>query len=217
MSARANPRVRRVVVALSLAVLAAGYAAAGRAEAPQRSAPAPNHVVSIKDSPGYVPLVDPESTADVIGYRTSAPLVSVPLSGGGRTFDALGAAILRALHVNSVDSLRELCVTDYEFRRVLWRDFPQSRPAVGLQWQDAWVILDGRLHAGCSHEIRDYGGHYYEFVGVKADSVLHSRNFTLYGGITLTAKGDDQQTYHMRWLKGVVERKGHFKIYSTED
>jgi len=175
------------------------------------------HLISVKDSPGYVPLVDPESTADILGHRMNASLVSVPFHGGARSLDALGRSIVRGLHVNSVDSLRALCVTGDEFRDVLWPEFPQSRPALGLNWQDAWVILEARMHAGCSHAIRDYGGHWYDSMTLEADSVLQCRNFTLYTRITLTARNDEGHVQKMHWLRGVVARKGHFKIYSTED
>ena len=209
---------RRLAIALALLALA-GPLATARGESTRAAADsaARPHLVSVKDSPGYVPLFDPESTADVIGHRLNAPLVSLPFEGGARGMDGLGRMICRGLHVNAVDSLRSLCVTDLEFRKILWREFPQSRPALGLNWQDAWIILDGRLHAGCAHAIRDYGGHYYDFMSLTADSVLHCRNFTLYSHVLLTARDDEGTVHHMRWLHGIVERRGQFKIYSTED
>ena len=210
-------RSRATAAALSLAVFGAAMSAAAVRGGATPDTTRTEHLVSVKDSPGYIALVDPESTADVIGHRLNAPLVSVPFHGGARNLDELGHTIVRALHVNSVDSLRALCVDDVEFRNVLWREFPQSRPALGLNWQDAWVILEARLHAGCSHAIRDYGGHYYASVRLQADSVLQCRNFTLYTQITLTAHDDEGHVQRMRWLRGVVARKGHFKIYSTED
>jgi len=215
VASRGRTRQRAAVLALISIVVAFAAAAARGGVAPDSTRP--GHVYSIKDSPGYIPLVDPESAADAIGRRLNAPFVSMPFHGGARSLDDLGRVVCRGLHVNSVDSLRALCVTVDEFRDVLWREFPQSRPALGLNWQDAWVILEARLHAGCSHAIRDYGGHYYDFVSLHADSVLQYRNFTLYSRITLTARDDEGQVRHMKWLRGVVGRKGRYKIYSTED
>lgn len=173
--------------------------------------------VSVQDSPGYVPLVDPESASVRLGRRTNAPLVSARFRGGAPTLDGLGRSILWALHHTQSDSLRKLCITDSEFRDILWREFPQSRPATGIHWDDAWKIMFARLNAGCSHALRDHGDHVYTLVSFKADSVARYRNFTLYSGLKLNVKDDEGQFHEWRWVRGVAERKGAFKIYSTED
>jgi hypothetical protein len=177
----------------------------------------PQHVVSVKDSPGWRPLVDPESSSVAIGRRRNAPLVEKPFHGGAPGLDGLGRAVLRDLHGAHGDSLLALCVTDDEFRDILWREFPQSRPAVGLAWTDAWTILYARLHAGCTHAVRDLGGHRYEFVRLECDSTMRYRNFRMYSHLTLVAKNDEGEVVRMTWLRGAVERQGRCKIYSTDD
>ena len=52
-----------------------------------------------------------------------------------------GWRVCRALHRGDRDSLLALCIRDDEFRDILWREFPQSRPVVGLEWTDAWTIV----------------------------------------------------------------------------
>jgi len=173
--------------------------------------------VSVRDSPGWKPLVDPESTSALLGRRLNAPLVKVPFKGGAHGLDSLGLAVLRGLHQAKPDSLLALCVSDEEFRDILWREFPQSRPAVGLTWEDAWRILYARLHAGVYHGVRDFGGHRYEFVRFECDSIMRYRNFRMYSKLTLVAKSDEGELVRMKWLRGVVERQGRCKIYSTED
>jgi hypothetical protein len=173
--------------------------------------------VSVRDSPGWKPLVDPESSSVALGRRLNVPLVKVPFHGGAHGLDSLGLAVLEQLHSARPDSLLALCVTDQEFRDILWREFPQSRPAVGLTWQDAWTILYARLHAGCYHGVRDFGGHRYEFVRFECDSIMRYQNFRMYSKLTLVAKSDEGEVVRMKWLRGVVERQGRCKIYSTED
>ena len=153
----------------------------------------------------------------VIGHRLNAPLVSKRFQGGARTMNDLGRAVCRALQHSNADSLLGLCVRDDEFRDVLWREFPQSRPAVGLTWIDAWTILYARLHAGCMHALRDRGGHAYEFLRFDEDSTGVYKNFKLHGGLTLVVRDDAGRIQRWRWLRAVAERKGAFKIYSTED
>ena len=153
----------------------------------------------------------------VVGRRLSAPLVSKRFRGGARSLDDLGRGVCYALHHGDRDSLLKLCISDDEFRDILWREFPQSRPAVGLTWVDAWRILYARLHAGCSHAVRDHGGHAYEFLRFEADTTARYRNFKLHNRLILIARDDEGQIQRWTWLRAAAERKGEFKIYSTDD
>ncbi len=172
---------------------------------------------SLKNHPDYGRPHDPESLSVVIGRRTNAPLVSMRFTGGAKSLDDLGRRICSAIQHDAMDSLMSLCVTEREFRVILWREFPQSRPATGLQWSDAWTILAPRLHAGCSHAIRDYGGHAYTFMNFDADSVAQYKNFKLYSQLRMEVRDERNEIEHWSWLKAIAERKGSFKIYSTED
>src|SRR5262249_11727402 len=144
-----HPRASRARASWSLATLAAlGFTfatALGAAPAPAsnpatagKSAPAARRP-SLSDSPGWHYIVDPESASVTLGRRTSAPLVSKPFKGGVSSMDDLGRAVCWGLNHAKRDSLIALCVTDEEFRDILWREFPESRPITGLKWEDAWT------------------------------------------------------------------------------
>lgn len=184
----------------------------------ETTATAPHHLVSIKDSPGYVPLVDPDSAAEKLGRRPDAPLVSTPFTGGAKSLDGLARAVCGAFHVNSPDSMLKLCVSSAEFREILWPEFPQSRPATGVHWDDAWQILFGRLNGGSVSAVREYGGHVYTLVKVERTAAdVPYKNFKLHNGITLVLKDDEGQVKRLSWIRSVAERKGRFKIYSMSD
>lgn len=180
--------------------------------------PAPATQPSVRDSPGYVPLVDADSAADRLGRRPDAPLVSMPFTGGARSIDALARAVCGAFHVQSVDSMLALCVDSKEFREILWPEFPQSRPATGLRWDDAWQILWARLNGGSVSAVRENGGHVYTLVRVeRTAATVQYKNFKLHNGITLVLKDDEGQVKRLTWIRSVAERKGRFKIYSMSD
>ena len=188
----------------------------------QGSAPAPAagvaRRVSVRDSPGYRPPHDPESLAVVLGRRSGVPLARQRFHGGARSLDELGRRVCRALHHQQRDSLLALCVADSEFRDILWREFPQSRPATGLTWQDGWMILGARLNGGCGIAVKDDGGRYLEFVRFEAAApATRYRNFTLHDGVTLVARNDLGQLERLDWIRSIAERKGVFKIYSVKD
>jgi hypothetical protein len=209
-------RVRRGSIAWSSVLLmvtlsCAAFAAAGTA--PSASAVAP----SIKDSPGYYPPNDPESLSVVVGRRTNAPLVSKPFQGGARSLAALRRTVARLVHHADTDSLLGLCITEDEFRDILWREFPQSRPATGLTWEDGWTVLYARLYAGCRQAVRDHEERPWQFVRFESDSVMRYKNFSLHNGLVMVMLNDAGQLERTRWLRSVAERKGRFKIYSTND
>jgi hypothetical protein len=172
---------------------------------------------STQNSPGWVPNTDPESASVRIGRRLNAPLVSVPFRGGSKSRDELGRTVCRLLHHSRRDSLLALCVVDAEFRDILWREFPQSRPATGLQWEDAWRVLDMRLRSGVSDAIGQYGGQHWQFVRFEVDSVATYKNFRLHSGIAIVVRNESGEIERMSWLRAIAERKGRFKIYSVRD
>ena len=57
-----------------------------------------------------------------------------------------------------------------------------------------------------------------EAVGVPdGHSIASYKNFKLHLGVRLVARDDQGVTARMFWLRTVAERKGRFKIYSTDD
>lgn len=181
-------------------------------------APATRKVVpDIRNSPGYVPLNDPDSLDEVLGRRRNAPLVSAPFHGSYRSLKALGDQVCRLLHSGRPDSMLALCVSREEFRIILWPEFPQSRPATGLRWDDAWPILYGRLNGGSVACVREYGESEWTLLGVEYQSLARYRNFRLYNEVTLTARSEEGKVQTLTFIRSVAERKGRFLIYSMRD
>ena len=209
----------RIPVAAATAALFFVVLASARASTPT-SAPPPSgeRRGSVTLEPGYVPPNDPESSSVRIGRRVNAPLVSKPFTGGARSLEELGRKVCHALDDESADSLFALTVQEDEFRDILWPEFPMSRPATGITWQDGWLFLYGRLHQGSAIAIREHGGHSYQFVRFdRADSTTHYKNFKLHNGLILVARDEAGKTEQFTWLRSVAERKGRFKIYSLSD
>ena len=202
-----------VAGAMLVAVLATSRA--GSTTAP--AAPPERHG-SVTLEPGYVPPNDPESSSVRIGRRVNAPYVKMPFTGGARSLEELGRKVCHALDYETADSLFTLTVGQDEFRYILWPEFPMSRPATGITWQDGWLFLYGRLHQGSAIAIREHGGHAYQFVRFdRYDSTVAYKNFKLHNGLILVARDEGGKTEEFHWLRSVAERKGRFKIYSMSD
>jgi hypothetical protein len=205
---------RALTAALLALALLAGPLAAPHADAASQPA---RRAASVKDSPGYYPPSDADSTAEQLGRRADAPTVRMPFAGGARSMKELGEAVLGALHAEDADSLLRLCVTPDEFRVILWPEFPQSRPATGLAWDDAWPVLNGRLNGGSLGSVRELGGHYYTLLRVETASVAPYKNFKLHNGVTVVARDDEGREVRYTTVRSVAERRGRFKIYSMYD
>ncbi len=210
MRARSS-RCSRALLALALLAILAGAALAADASSSAPQAP------SVKDSPGYVPLHDPDSLAEVLGRRPDAPKVKMEFHGGAKSLDALGREVCRAFHTGVPDSLLALCVRSDEFRVILWPEFPQSRPATGLRWDDAWQILWGRLNGGSVASVRENRDHVWTFLRITEQEVKRYNNFKLHNGIRLYARSDVGDTLVFDRIRSIAERKGRFKIYSMRD
>ena len=181
-------------------------------------APGAAAATSVRDTPGYVPLADPDSAAERLGRRPGAPIVSMPFTGGAKSLEALGRAVCGALHGDTPDSLLRLCVSEEEFRDILWPEFPQSRPATGLRWDDAWPVLWGRLNGGSVSAVREHGSRVYTLLRVEqAAATTAYRNFKLHPGIVIVARDEEGRERRFDWIRSVAERKGRFKIYSMRD
>ena len=51
----------------------------------------------------------------------------------------------------------------------------------------------------------------------ESDVPARYRNFTLHNKLVLVARDDEGRIQRWSWLRSIAERKGAFKIYSTED
>jgi len=161
----------------------------------------------LKSAPGYHPPADPESMSVQIGRRLNAPAVKAPFR-----------AVCWALHHSNRDSLVRLCVTAEEFDRIMWREFPQSRPATGLKAEDAWLLLDNRNIGGISRALQDHAGRHVRFVRwERGDEVAAYRNFTLQHKLTLVVLNEQGVEERLDVVRSVAERRGVYKLYSMKD
>jgi len=168
--------------------------------------------------PPGLAIVDPESTSVLLGRRVSAPLVRMPFTGGATSLSGLGRQVARLLERSpALDSLMAISIDEAEFRDILWPEFPQSRPATGLTWEDGWRVLHARLLNGNNSALVANAGRPCEFVRIEVDSVTTYRNFKLHNRVTLVTRNARGELERQGWIRSIAERKGRFKIYSVRD
>lgn len=214
-------RASLAAAALAAAALLAGAPSAGKAASdPPPAAPSPYQNVNpaLRHAPGYRPPADPESLSLVLGRRLNAPVVNDRFIGGARTLDDLGRAVCRALHHASRESLQALVVTKQEFQRILWREFPNSRPVTGLTADDGWASLAMQNAGGIGRAVGDWGGRHLAFVRwERRDTVSAFTNFRLHNGLVLVARDEHGAEHRLDVVRAAAERKGRYKLFAMKD
>jgi hypothetical protein len=173
---------------------------------------------ALRDAPGYRPAADPDSASVRLGRRLDAPLVQARFRDGASSLDDLGRRLVHAIHHTSADSLRRLCLTRDEFAGILWREFPESRPATGLTADDAWFLLDARLRGGVSKILNELGGQHLEFLRWERTAPARGyKNFRLHNGLLLVVRDEQGREVRLPHVRAVAERLGSFKLQSLRD
>jgi hypothetical protein len=140
------------------------------------------------------------------------------MQGGAPTARDLALDLIAGLQARDLKALHALRVTRDEFERILWPEFPESRPITNISADDAWQnALTGSL-SGADRAVGSYGGRKLELLKVEPGAVVPYRNFTLHRGIAILARdiasGDE---FTMRFAPSFVERGGRFKVLLYRD
>ena len=171
----------------------------------------------LESSPGYYPPADPESLSVITGRR-DAPAVSLELSGGATSLEALARAFLAAVEAKDERALHDLRVTRAEFETILWPEFPASRPITHIPVSEAWGFETARSLAGASRAAGSYGGRHLTFLRVDYARTDTFRNFNLLRDVRILIRDPrDNRAIGLAYVPSVVERHGRYKALIFKD
>ena len=171
----------------------------------------------LEQSPGYVPPADPESMSVVTGRR-DAPLVAGEFAGGAPSAEALAQLVLDSFQNTNEMQLHEVRVTQSEFTRLLWREFPQSRPITNIQAGDAWSMISTSSLAGAGKAYGLYGGRKLDVVGIEKGNIMEYRNFNLWRDVVVRARDTETgEELRLDFMPAIAERHGRYKVFSYKD
>ena len=136
------------------------------------------------------------------------------LSGTYPSADELAQAILDALTVNDSAPLHALHISREEFEKLFWPEFPQSRPATGIDAADAWGFHYAACCDGISEGLTKWGGRSLHLQHVRYDiGFAPYTNFSLYHGVVIQAVDDRGESVDVPIATVFVERQGRWKVY----
>lgn len=160
---------------------------------------------------------DPELSSTKTGRRVVARHDVALNEGGATSLRHLLSQALEAVDAGDGQAAQRLSVTRGDFLRILWPEFPQSRPAAQVPGQDAWDLLNNRNMASFNRHMGDHVGTGLRLKAFKVGKVEEYENFRLLDDMTIEAETADHQPVTLDLIRTVVERKGRFKVYSTRD
>lgn len=171
----------------------------------------------LENAPGYVPPADPESASVRLGRREAKP-VDDEFSGGAASLEDFGRRVVEALNSLDETGLHRLRVTRVEFERILWPEFPESRPITRITADDAWSLSEPRSLTAASRAIGLHGGKRLRFERVEHDRVQPFTNFDLYRGVTIVATDEASgESHRIPMAPSVAARHGRFKALLFRD
>ena len=169
---------------------------------------------AMEGRPGYAMPYDPEWRTMVTGKREVAPM-SFQLEDGVDSMQHLAQALLEALRVKDHDALQRLRVTRHEFEDLMWPEFPQSRPYLRIESEEAWIAHHNSSAAAVATLLRKWGGRNLELIAVDYGDSFKYTNFTLYQGVKLRVRtAGTGETFEITEIPSIVGCNGQFKAYT---
>jgi hypothetical protein len=138
-----------------------------------------------------------------------------PLPHARLSADVLAEDVLRALENRDAARLRELALSEAEFRDVIWPELPAARPERNLTADYVWREQRAKSEAGLHSVLGQYGGKPLKLVRleVRGETMQH-RTFIVRRDTAVVVRGVGDAEQPLRLFGSIVERDGGFKIFS---
>ena len=172
---------------------------------------------SLDNSPGFVVAYDPEWRTQIEGKR-EVPDPGFELFGGAETLRGLLQQVLDRLADEDEQGLVDLALRKEEYEIICWPSFPQSRPFLRYEWEEAWGFQYASIVGGIKEGIRQGGGRSLDVANVAYDAIRDYDHFRVYENVKIGARDRDTgETIELTFVDAVIERNGVFKVFLYTD
>jgi hypothetical protein len=138
-----------------------------------------------------------------------------PLAYGAPSSEALASGVLQALEARDVDRLRELALSETEFREHVWPELPAARPERNLPFSYVWGDLRQKSDMRLAATLARHGGRPYRLVGVRyAGGATPYDSFVVHRDTVLRVRTGDGPETELRLYGSTLEKDGVFKVFS---
>jgi hypothetical protein len=220
-------RVKSGLASLVMALMVAGAARADHAaETPGRTyLPAQGDTSgggrprSLREAyPDYKPGADDPELDAVKRGRRLVHTHSIALEpGGSKSIQDLIEQTVAATTLADGEALKRCAVTRNDFVRILWPEFPQSRPITQITPEEAWSFVENKNLVSFNRTAGEFNLTPIQLVSYQVGTVRKYTNFKIHTDIRVTVRKPGGEPYGFHLIRSIVERNGRFKIYSTWD
>ena len=138
-----------------------------------------------------------------------------PLSQTFESPEALARAVLDALAKRDVDTLRQLALSESEFREHVWPELPTSRPERNVPFAYAWGQLKQHSDGSLSETVGRYGGRSLRLVKTRfAGESTTYRTFTVMRESEIIAADESGRELILNLYGSAMLKDGRYKLYS---
>jgi hypothetical protein len=128
--------------------------------------------------------------------------------------DALVREVLSALERRDINRLRQLALSESEFREVVWPELPAARPERNLSVDYVWNDLRMKSEASLARTLAEHGGkaHVPARVEFKGETTQH-QTYLVYRESVVIVRHDGREE-PLNLFGSLIERDSGFKVYS---
>lgn len=138
-----------------------------------------------------------------------------PLANAEASPDALGRRVLAAVERRDIDGLRNLALSEREFREHVWPELPAARPERNLPFSYVWGDLHQKSEAALATTIAEHGGRRLELVSVRSlGEATQYNTYTVRRQTELTVRDERGDAIQLRLFGSIIEKDGVFKVFS---
>ncbi|HUG54163.1 MAG TPA: hypothetical protein VMR21_11195 [Vicinamibacteria bacterium] len=128
---------------------------------------------------------------------------------------AVARAVVQGLAARDIAALRDLALSEPEFRELVWPKLPASRPERNVPWDYAWNDLRAKSDAHLRALLGRWQDHGFEIVSVSfLGETTEYGTFRVHRDTAVSLRDRDGQEQTGRLFGSMIEMNGGFKVFS---
>jgi hypothetical protein len=140
---------------------------------------------------------------------------AVPLANTFESPEAVARAVLSALAERNVDRLRELPLSEAEFRQHVWPELDTSRPERNVPFEYAWSQLKQQSDAFLQQTMSRYAGRRLTFVSTRfTGETTQYTSFSVMRESEIVATDETGRDLVLRLYGSAMVKNGRYKVFS---
>ena len=151
------------------------------------------------------------------GCKAYSPSEPAPLPNMFPSLEALAEGVVYAIEDSSLVRLQSFCLTEQEYRDVLWANLPEAEVR-NMPVEKAWGWVKRDVEKASRRYIDDYGNHDLEIVKITPPQEIRTYpNLRVHRAYRITVSDRGAEPEEWRLLNVILEYKGWFKVIAYND